>query len=262
MPLILAFYCILGGGQPLPEFRHELYEQVINRMLHGPWRSSQQPPARPGRLPGKRCEPGPGRAAKNHPVSGVGQWEDDIPTKQAQLSPAGQAAVDHVAAPRGGPDFDTDETSRRFVHRSIREHLVAEHVASLPADQAVQELLPHLWYDPDWEYAAPAAIAMHPERDEVLRALLCRASGSDEIPGDLSVIDAGGEVRRLLARVAAESREDDWSRAVRTIIGQARVELARSGIVGDLGEAGPLARIKQPPPASAGETARKVDPRD
>ena len=36
VPLILAFYCILGGQQPLPEFRHELYKQVINRMLRSP----------------------------------------------------------------------------------------------------------------------------------------------------------------------------------------------------------------------------------
>ena len=58
MPLILAFYCILGSDRilsdapPLPAFRHKLYKQVINRMLHGPWRSRQRPPAGPGRMPG------------------------------------------------------------------------------------------------------------------------------------------------------------------------------------------------------------------
>ena len=175
------------------------------------------------------------QGAKNHPVSGVGQWEDDIPTKDAQLSPAGQVAVDHIAAPQGGPDFDTDQTRRRFVHRSIREHLVAEHVASLPAEQAVQELLPHLWYDPDWEHTAPAAIAMHPEHDQLLQELIHRAAQSDQIPEDLSVIDAGWEFRRFLARVAAESSEADWSPKVGRMIGQARVELARAGNIGDLG---------------------------
>src|SRR5208282_3229137 len=123
------------------------------------------------------------------------------------------------------------------IHRSIREHLVAEHVASLPVDDAVKVLLPHLWYDPDWEYAAPAALAMHSQHDELLRELICRAARSERIPGDLSVIDAGWESRGLLARVAAESREADWSPEVAGMIGQARVELARSGCFDDLGGA-------------------------
>jgi len=115
---------------------------------------------------------------------------------------------------------------------------VAGHIAGLPVDQAVTVLLPHLWYDPDWEYAAPAALAMHPQRDQLLRDLICRAARSDQIPGDLSVIDAGWQARGLLARVAAESSEADWSPEVAGMIGQARVELARSGRFGDLGGAG------------------------
>ena len=242
MPLVLAFYCILGSDRilsdhtPLPAFRHELYRQVIGYMLHGRWHSGGgRPPDLDACWAALRTWAWPG-VTENHPVSGVGQWEDDIPTEDVSLGPAGQIAVDHIAAPSGGPD--ADETLRRFVHRSLREHLVAERVASLPAGQAVQELLPHLWYDPDWEYTAPAAIAMHPEHDKVLRALLCHASRSAEVPADLSVVDAGGEVRKLLARVAAESAEDGgWSDELITIIGQARVELAHSGLVSDLAEA-------------------------
>ena len=127
---------------------------------------------------------------------------------------------------------------RRFIHRSIREHLVAEHVASLSVDQAVEVLLPHLWYDPDWEYAAPAALAMHPQHDQLLRDLICRAASSEHIPGDLSVVDAGWESRGLPARVAAESSETDWSPEIAGMIGQARVELAKSGRFQDLGVAG------------------------
>ena len=40
VPLILAFYCIVGGGEPLPEFRRDLYTRVLNRMLTGRWRGS------------------------------------------------------------------------------------------------------------------------------------------------------------------------------------------------------------------------------
>jgi len=109
-----------------------------------------------------------------------------------QHGEADDDALDHVATPLGPPDVDTGKTLRRFIHRSIREHLVAEHVASLPVRRAADALLPHLWYDPDWEYAAHAALAMHPQHDLLLRDLICRAVRSDQIPEDLSVIDALG----------------------------------------------------------------------
>ena len=237
VPLILAFYCIVGGTGPLPDFRRDLYTRVLNRMLTGRWRDDddRQPDADTC-LQTLRAWAWDG-AASNHPVSGVGTWADDIPTKRVRLGEADADALDHVATPLGPPDVDTGTTLRRFIHRSIREHLVAEHVASLPVDQAVEVLLPHLWYDPDWEYAAPAALAMHPQHDQLLRDLVCRAASSDQIPGDLSVIDAGWEFRGLLARVAAESSEADWSPEVAGMIGQARVELAKSGRFGDLGGA-------------------------
>jgi NACHT domain len=236
VPLILAFYCILSRVGVLPEFRRDLYQQVINRMLYSPWRRGSVPPPDPDACRAA-LRTWAWEGAGNHPVSCIGQWEDDIPTRRAALSPAGQDAVDHIAAPLSGTDFDTDKILRRFVHRSIREHLVAEHIAGLSTDQTATELLPHLWYDSDWEYIAPAAIAMHPKRDEVLRALLCRASRSGELPSDLSVIDATGEVRKLLARVAAQSRQDDWSPGVGTIIGQARVKLVQTSLTADLAEA-------------------------
>jgi len=237
VPLILAFYCIVAGTGPLPDFRPDLYTKVLNRMLTGRWRDDddRQPDAGTC-LQTLRARAWDG-AASNHPVSGVGMWADDIPTERVRLSDADADALDHVATPLGPPNLDTRKTLRRFIHRSIREHLVAEHVASLPVDQAVKVLLPHLWYDPDWEYTAPGALAMHPQHDQLLRDLICSAASSDQIPGDLSVLDAGWEFRGLLARVAAESSEADWSPEVAGMIGQARVELARSGRFGDLGGA-------------------------
>ena len=41
VPLILAFYCIVGGSEPLPDFRHDLYARVVKRMLTGRWRGGQ-----------------------------------------------------------------------------------------------------------------------------------------------------------------------------------------------------------------------------
>ena len=197
VPLILAFYCIVGGTGPLPEFRRDLYTKVLNRMLTGRWRDDDDRQPDPDTCL-QTLAAWAWDGATSHPVSGVGTWADDIPAKRVRLGEADADAVDHVGTPLGRPDVDTGTTLRRFIHRSVREHLVAGHVASLPVDQAVKVLLPHLWYDPDWEYAAPAALAMHPQRDQLVRDLICRAAGSDQIPGDLSVLDARWQARDSL----------------------------------------------------------------
>ena len=235
VPLILALYCLLGGKEPLPDAKRDLYKRVLKRMLTGRWRGSDDnQPDVDTCLRALRAWAWAG--ATSHPISRVGTWADDIPTERAQLSAADQDAVDNVAAPLGFPDIDTGKILRRFVHRSIREYLVAEHVAMFPVDQAIEALLSQLWYDPDWEYAAPAAIAMSPERDQLLRGLICRAARSDYVPADLSVIDAGWEFRRLLARVASESSDADWPELA-PLINRAREDLARSARVDDLSAA-------------------------
>ena len=233
VPLILAFYCIIDGDEPLPDRRNDVYRLVINRMLTGRWHGGRvgnsQKPDRKACLRQLQAWAWSG-AASNDPVSGIGTWADDIPTDPVRLNDADAEALDHVATPVDAGDLDTEEILRRFVHRSIREHLVAEEVAGLSVDDAVEVLLPHLWYDPDWAYTAPAAIAMHRQHDELLRTLLRRISATGEIPGDPSADHAGNEIREVLALVAAESKETDWSRKAATVIGQARVELARSGV--------------------------------
>jgi len=233
VPLILAFYCIVGSSGPLPEFRRQLYPRVLSRILTGRWRhDDDDEPDLDSCLSTLRAWAWQGTS--NHPVSGLGMWADDIGTARVQLREADADAVDHVATPLGPRDLDTGKTRRRFIHRSIREHLVAEYVARLPASEVPDIVLPHLWFDPDWEYAAPAAIAMHPQHDELLRTLICRAAGSTQIPADLSVIDGTWQVRGFLARVASESGENDWSAEVTSMIGRARIDLARSGRIDEL----------------------------
>ena len=236
VPLILAFYCIVGDGQPLPEFRRELYTRVLKRLLTGRWRGghARQPDVN-ACLDTLRAWAW--AAATSHPVSSIGTWANDFPAERTRLGEAEDDAVGHIATPLGPPDVDTGKILRRFIHRSIREHLVAEHIASLPVDQAVEALLPHMWYDPDWEYAAPAAIAMHPHHDQLLRALVRRTTTSDQIPEDLSVLDADWEFRTLLARVATESTDADWSPEIARMIARARLELARSYHTDNLGGA-------------------------
>ncbi len=165
--------------------------------------------------------------------------EDCWPGRAARgPSDADRNALDHIAMPLGPADFDTDKTQRRFVHRSLREHLVAQHVASLSVDEAVETLLPHLWYDPDWEYSAPAALVMHSQHDEVLRKLLSRVIRSDVTSASSSLIDGGRELRAFMARLAAESTEDDWPPDMARLIRNAANQLAQSSSsTVDMGEA-------------------------
>ncbi|MGH3222600.1 MAG: hypothetical protein ACRDPY_28540 [Streptosporangiaceae bacterium] len=99
----------------------------------------------------------------------------------------------------------------------------------MTASEAAAELLNHLWFDPDWEHAAPAAVAMHRERDVVLRELICRAGHCGRIPDDLAGIDGCWELRRFLARVAEESGAADWAEESAQVISRARLDLAMAG---------------------------------
>ena len=234
VPLILAFYCIIGSGQPLPQFRRDLYAMVLRRMLTGRWRGDEVSRPELDLCLGKLRD-WAWSGATADPVSGVGRWADTFLVADQPLGGSDDSAVDHIAMPLGPPDLDIGRIERRFVHRTVREHLVAEYVARLPLEEAAAALLPHLWYDPDWEYAAPAALVMHGQRDELLQCLICQAAGSDRVPEDLSVIDGGWEFRGFLARVAAESCQADWSPEIACTIGQARVELAMAERIANLG---------------------------
>lgn len=243
VPLILAFYCIIGGSEPLPGHRADLYSKVIRRMLTGRWRGSTDPDLNRAACL-ETLREWAWAAAVHDPVSGIGTWKDEFSTARVALN-SGQFgkderdALNHVAVPVGLPDEDTDLTLRRFAHRSLREYLVAEHVAGLSVAAAANALLPHLWYDADWEYAAPMALAVHPQRDQLLQELISRSGGPDLFRGDtdLSLIDAGWEFRRFLARTAAESEEQDWAPESAATIGRARVELAQAKLTADLGGA-------------------------
>ena len=230
VPLILSFYCMIGGSQPLPTRRAELYGKVIVRMLTGRWRGSDNhdPDVNP-----EACleilRDWAWSAVACDPVSGVGAWVDEFPTARVRHSPDNRDALGHVAPTLGPANVDTRMSQRRFAHRSLHEHLVAEHIAlRMTARQAAAELLSHVWYDADWEYAAPAALAMHPQRDQVLKELISGVTRSDQLPADLAAIDGCWEFRRFLARMAQESSESDWPPWAAAIIGQARIDLVMS----------------------------------
>jgi NACHT domain len=233
IPLILAFCCIIGGGEPLPELRHDLYARVLRRMLTGRWRGTED-----RLLDVDACiralDTWAWSGAVNDSISGLGAWQDHVSTVRTQLNEAEQHALDNIATPISRPNVDTGEVSRRFLHRSIREYLVGAHVSRLALEEAAEVLLPHIWYDPDWESPAPMALAMHPERDRLLQLLMFRTVGSEEINKDISNFDGLFEFRNFLARLPSESNYADWSLQTATLIVQAQVALVRSGRTEDL----------------------------
>ena len=222
VPLLLAFYCVLASerqvGEALPSRRRTLYDQIARRLLKGAW-NSQQPPDDVDeclRLLGHWAW----AAVKDaNAPSGLGRWADEFEQPGPQPSAALGRALDNVA-PVTHID-DAARTHRAFRHRTLLEHFVAEHIATLPTTDALEALLPHLWFDTDWHTAAPGALVAHNLRapSGLLRALLrCRDTWLD----DTERSGAHEEYRRLLLRVAVESEPQDWSADVRAQLDESR----------------------------------------
>ena len=112
VPLLLAFFCIVGGGAPLPELGSDLYAKVINRLLTGRWRGrhDRHPDIR-ACLAALRAWAWSGIA--RHPVTGLGIWEDEISCESAGLLEVDSDAVDHVATPMSPPDVDSGKIMRQ-----------------------------------------------------------------------------------------------------------------------------------------------------
>ena len=86
VPLILAFYCIVGGDQPLPSRRADLYAKVIRRMLTGRWRGSgDRDRSGPGCVPGYPARLGV-VCGGQRPVSGIGDLGGRVPHAARQAA--------------------------------------------------------------------------------------------------------------------------------------------------------------------------------
>ena len=206
IPLLLTFYCMYARGapvdSPLPATRLALYEEVVEQLLIGDW-TTEEPPARLNHA--KQLL----RAWAWHAVkdavtpSGLGDWGETFqPPDEPDRDIA--RAIDNVVA------ASVDSRGRRtrmFRHRTLLEYLVAQYIAELSPQDAAAVLLPHLWFDTDWEVAAPMAIAAHPRRNELLDLLVEQARPST-LEGGRAVADQ--ELDMLLLGVASESAPGDW----------------------------------------------------
>lgn len=151
IPLLLTFYCLLAEDEkPIPPRRRELYTRLVNRLLTASWVDDR--PAEPDRQYVHSLLSGWAWSAVEHAVTptGLGNWTDAfIPPTPGRSDQS--RAIDHLA-PRSEVDLE-GITTRRFVHRTLLEHFVAQHLATLDTETVAKHLQPHLWFDPDWEIA-------------------------------------------------------------------------------------------------------------
>ena len=218
-PLLLAFLCLLndtpvGCDEPgsLPSKRYHLYEQVAKRLID----TKCEQGASPDHANVHRCmelltDWAGDVAQQDDCATGLSMWDDDMIGWTVDAEPT---AVDNVA-PLVGTNEHGDPV-RRFIHRSMMEHFVARYVVNLPTSRAVDILLPHLWYDPGWSYAAPAAIANHPRHDELLSTLLERSKSEVD---DACHIEAAHQIDQLFFVIADESEPSSWQQPQQAIIG-------------------------------------------
>ena len=233
VPLLCTMYCLVAGRGPLPDTRLALYDTVIDELLDGAWRLRPPPDESFVRSRAALSELA-WQAAVNDPRTGLGAWDDNINTKISRdLDDRERLAIDHIA-----PLVQRRPAKRRFIHRSIREFLVATYLAGMPAVTAAKVIQPHLWFDPDWSEVIPYALALHPQRDKLLERLV--GDKGESLVACLPGRDGLLELRVHLARVAGETKENDWRPSSAALIHQARAALG--GVIGTLDESAALVR--------------------
>lgn len=228
IPLLLTFYCLLsegkeGASRPLPGTRRELYDRLVRRLLRGSWSAA---------APGADQAPdldscmeelaawGALISRKVDPTTGLGAWGEDFLQPSLRSQGSNRRALDHVA-PKMLEDPD-GRIVRRFIHRTILEHFVAEHIASLDSQSAAEALQPHLWFDEDWRRAAGAAVAAHNSRrrGELLEILSILVSQDTLSPLKQA---ANTEIDYLLLCIAEESQPHEWDPPHRELIMECRL---------------------------------------
>jgi len=210
VPLVAQLIRIAGPSTTL----RELYGRAINRLLRGEWREGDPGESiQPYRRARALIEDWAWRAAleQNDRSSGLADWKDELQVDFSSPDAMVQDAVDNIC-PIVHQDAEKLLEWRRFLHRTFRERLVAEHIAGLAVGEAVAALEPHLWYDEMWQQVTPAAIAAHPEARLLLRHLLV---GDRQDPGTaLNAFrdrDGWGELRRMLVLLRQEVEDSLWT---------------------------------------------------
>ncbi len=176
IPLLLALLCSLAAelpeGQQLPATRGELYERVLRWFLTRAHRAEEDP-GRP-ELPADEVDALLEILAPVafHFATLPAGWTDLMPADQLRtaIRLAGSAFTERnrsaadivrelstgagILVPAGNPSAGR-RPSYLFLHRTVAEYLVARHLATLPADDWLEVVDQHLWFDPDWAEVIP-----------------------------------------------------------------------------------------------------------
>ena len=225
-PLLLTFYCMLTEQEPdqeLPRRRRELYRTIIDLLLAGGWATTEKP------VDTDACrailQQWAWDAVKDAVTpAGLGVWPETITTdrRPPDASAAMERALDNVAPKQEHPRsslYEHTRVERRFLHRTLWEYLVSEHIATtFSAAKAAKTLLPHIWFDPDWHVALPMAIAAHRRRSKLVDRLW--AYYTDHPTPAQEVVNK--RLEKLILEVAAQTDPEDWNKA-----NQARIRALR-----------------------------------
>ena len=225
-PLLLTFYCMLTEQEPdqeLPRRRRELYRTIIDLLLAGGWATTEKP------VDTDACrailQQWAWDAVKDAVTpAGLGVWPETITTdrRPPDASEAMERALDNVAPKQEHPRsslYEHTRVERRFLHRTLWEYLVSEHIATtFSAARAAKTLLPHIWFDPDWHVALPMAIAAHRRRSKLVDRLW--AYYTDHPTPAQEVVNK--RLEKLILEVAAQTDPEDWNKA-----NQARIRALR-----------------------------------
>ena len=224
-PLLLTFYCMLTEQEPdqeLPRRRRELYRTIIDLLLAGGWATAEE------HVNTDECrailQQWAWDAVKDAVTpAGLGVWPETITTdrRPPDASEAMERALDNVAPKQEHPRssfYDHKQVERRFLHRTLWEYLVSEHIATFSATKAAKALLPHIWLDPDWQVTLPMAIAAHRRRSRLVDRLWAHHT-DHPTPAQEVVND---RLEKLMLEVAAQTDPEDWNKA-----GRARIRTLR-----------------------------------
>ena len=221
-PLLLTFYCMLTEQEPvqeLPRRRRELYRTIIDLLLTGGWATAKEDVDR------TKCrailQQWAWEAVKDAVTpAGLGVWPETITTNRTtpSVSAAMERPLDNVAPKQeypGSSHYDHARVERRFLHRTLWEYLVSEHIATtFSAAKAAKALLPHIWFDPEWHVTLPMAIAAHRRRSRLVDLLWTHHTDSPT-PAQKVVND---RLEELVLEVAAQTDPEDWNKANRARI--------------------------------------------
>ena len=228
-PLLLTFYCMLTEQEPdqeLPRRGRELYRTIIDLLLAGGWATAEHVNTDECRAVLQQWA----WDAVNEAVTpaGLGVWPETITTNRTppDVSADTERALDNVAPKQEHPSssfYDHARVERRFLHRTLWEYLVSEHIATtFSATEAAEALLPHIWFDPDWRVALPMAIAAHQKRSKLVDRLWTRHT--DHPTPAQEVVNK--RLEELLLEVAAQTDPEDWNKAGRARIRSLRESFA------------------------------------